>query len=406
MATASATPVFPDHVPEELRWDHSLGEFAHEGDDPFVAVSRLHDGPDIIFARDASHEIPAWILTRHELVQQAFVDYEHFSSEYGSGVDKMLGQDFRLIPIDYDPPEQVSFRRVINPFFTPKAVKSLEEPVRETCDRLIGKFEDKGGCEFIEDFAIPFPTYVFLSLVGLPIDEAPQFLAWESAMLRGKTPQERGGAAMAVMSYLKEFIQQQKKNPTTDLVGGIVSASVDGKPITDMQLLGIFYTFYVGGLDTVYSTIGWMMRHLALNPDLQEKLRDNPDLVPQVVDEFARAYSVVSTKRKVKKDVIFHGVQMRKGDTVLLPLFLAGRDPKAWKNPHEIDIERRPSALPFGSGPHLCVGRHLARRELRIAMQSFLDRFRNISIAPREGYAYHTSPVFGIDRLPLVWDRI
>lgn len=405
MATAATTFHFPNHVPLELRWDHSLGEFAHELDDPFLAVSRLHDGPDIFFARDASLERPAWVVTRHALQKEAFVDYEHFTSKGGSGLDQLLGNGLRLVPIDYDPPEQTAYRKIFNPFFTPREITAMEGPVRETCDRLIFSFEDRGGCEFIGDFAVPFPSYIFLSLVGMPIEEAAQFIEWEAGLLHGKTPEERMAAGLGVMHYLQGFIVEQRVKPTTELLKAIINSRVGDRPITDTEILGMLYTFYTGGLDTVYSTLSWIVRHLALDQDLQQHLRANLDLIPQTVDEFARAYSVVSTSRRVTKDIKFHGIDMREGDLVLLPLFLAGRDPQAWDNPHEIDLNRRPSALTFATGPHLCVGRHLAVRELRIALKSFLTRFENIHIPPGETYSYHTSPVYGIDRLPLAWTR-
>ncbi len=404
MATVSAAIEFPDHVPEGLRWAHSLKEFVNQGDDPFLAASRLHDGPDIIYARDASQGRPGWIVTRHALQQDVFVDFEHFSSKGGIGLSELLGVDWRQVPIDYDPPEQVDFRKIINPFFTPKAVNALEEPVRDTCDRLIAKFGDRGGCEFIKEFAIPFPSYIFLSLVGLPIGEAPQFLAWEEQLARGEKMEDRIAAGKAIMHYLEGFIEEQRENPATDLVRAVLTASVGDRPISAGEIMGMLYTFYLGGLDTVYSTLGWMMRYLATDEDLQRRLRSDPALIPQAVDELARAYSVTTSTRMVTADFTFHGVEMRKGDLVLLPLYLAGRDPKAWENPHEIDIGRNAGALTFASGPHLCVGRHLARRELRIALESFLTRFEGIRIKPGETYAYHADVSFGVDRLSLVWN--
>jgi len=146
------------------------------------------------------------------------------------------------------------------------------------------------------------------------------------------------------------------------------------------------------------------MRHLALNQGLQQRLRDNSGFLPDAIEEFGRAYSVVSTKRRVAKDMEFHGVKLRENDLVLLPLFLSGRDPQAWSNPHEIDLNRRPKALWFANGPHVCAGRFLARREIRIALEEFLMRFKTIRIPEGESYAFHTGPVFGVDRLPLVWD--
>ncbi len=406
MATVSDPSVFPDHVPQELRWDHSFAQFAHVGDDPFLAVSRLYDGPDIFFARDAIQQRPGWVITRNALQNEVFVDYEHFTSEGQTGLDKLLGVDLKLAPLEYDPPVHSDFRRVINPFFMPKAVNSMSGPVRETCDRLIAKFEDRGGCEFIEEFAVPFPSYVFLSLVGMPEEEAPQFLAWEHGMLRGETLEDRLEAHRGVLNYLQGFVREQRQKPSTELLDAVLKSEIDGHPITDNEVLGLLYTFYLGGLDTVYSTLGWMMRHLAMHQDLQCTLRDNPDILPHAVDEMGRAFSISTNTRMVAKDHVFHGVEMRRGDLVLLPLYLAGRDPEAWDNPNEIDLTRRPSALTFASGPHLCAGRHLARRELRIALESFLTRFKNIHIDPGKPYSFHTSSVYGIDELHLAWDRI
>jgi cytochrome P450 len=396
---------FPAHVLPELRWNHSMRSYAHELADPFLAVSRLHDGPDIFYARDMSQERPGWVLTRHAHQQEAFLDTARFSSQSASGLDKLLGSDFRLVPIDYDPPEQTAFRMIMNPFFTPAAVAAMEGPVRETCRRLIDGFANKGGCEFIGDFAAPFPSYIFLSLVGLPVDEAPKFLAWEAQLLRGETFQQRAEAGLAVFHYLHGFVQAQRARPSNALLTGIVNAQVAGRPVTDTEILGMLYTLYAGGLDTVYSTLGWILRHLARVQDLQRRLRENLALLEQAVEEFGRAYSVVSTLRRVAKDVVFHDVEMRAGDLVLLPLFLSGRDPKAWANPHEIDLTRRPRALTFANGPHVCLGRYLARREMRIALEEFLTRFDDINIPAGESYDFHTSPVFGVDRLPLEWRR-
>lgn len=395
--------VFPEHVPPHLRWDHSLRTYAQELDDPFLAVSRLHEGPDIFYARDMSQERPGWVVTRHALQQEAFLDTERFSSRGGSGLDKLLGSDFRLVPIDYDPPEQTAFRKIINPFFTPAAMAALEEPVRKTCKQLMEQFAGHGECEFVGSFAVPFPTYIFLALVGLPIDEAPKFLAWEAKLLRGETFQDRAEAGLAIFHYLQGFVDAQRRQPSNDLLAGIVNADVDGRPITDTEILMMLYTFYVGGLDTVYSTLGWILRHLARNQDLQRHLRENLDLLPDAVEEFGRAFSVVSTSRRVVKDIVFHGVELHAGDLVLMPLFLAGRDPQAWINPHEIDLTRRPKALTFANGPHVCVGRFLARREIRIALEEFLTGFESIHIPSGESYEFHTSPVFGVDRLPLAW---
>jgi cytochrome P450 len=400
---APARPDIPAHVPPELYWDRELQAFNEELDDPFLAASRLHEGPDIFYARDSGHGRPAWVLTRQALIQEAFVDYENFTSQDSSGINSMLGVAWRPVPLDYDPPQHTLYRQILNPFFTPKKINELEAAVRTASEALISKFADRGSCEFVEDYATPFPTYIFLTLMGLPAEEAPQFLAWERGMMRAADSAERIGAAQAVAVYLEQFVRRQRANPTTDLLAGILDSKVGDRPITDGEVLGALYTLYTGGLDTVYSSLGWIFRHLATHPELQARLREDPQLIPAAVDDLLRAFSVVSTRRRVAKDHVFHGVQMRAGDLVLLPLYLAARDPAAHDAPHEIRLGRTSGRLTFASGPHHCVGAHLARREVRVTLEAFLSRFADIRIPPGETYAYHAGVVFGVDRLPLAW---
>jgi cytochrome P450 len=154
----------------------------------------------------------------------------------------------------------------------------------------------------------------------------------------------------------------------------------------------------------VYSTLGWIMRHLAGDQALQQRLRDNPQDIPKAVEEFARAFGVAAPHRNVKEDFTFHGVFMKKDDVVLMPTYMASRDPRAYENPHVIEIDRKARHLTFATGPHACAGIHLAKRELRVVIEAFLSRFRNIRIPEGENYAYHTGGVLGVDRLPLEWD--
>ena len=404
MATQTTKSNIPDHVPPELVWDHSLDRFNMEMDDPFLAGSRLHDGPDIIWSTEASHGTPGWVITRHDLIEEAFIDYKHFSSQRGSNIDAVMGSAMRMLPTEVDPPEHHAYRRILTPYFTPKAVSALDDKVRETCDDLIAKFADKGGCEFIADFARIFPNSIFLSLMGMPVEMLPQFLEWEDMIMRGKDQATRHQGVAAIMGYVKGFVDEQKREPRSELIKAITTADINGRPMNDIELVGMCFLLYVAGLDTVYSTLGWVMRYLASDQALQQRLRDNPQDIPKAVDEFARAFGVPSSSRTVTEDFTFHGVEMHKGDVVLLPTYLASRDPRTYENPHVIDIDRKARNVSFATGPHACVGIHLAKREIRTVVEAFVSRFRNIRIPAGEGYEYHTGGVLGVDRLPLEWD--
>ena len=388
-------PRIPDHVPPELVWDNSYEQFLHRGDDPFEAAGGLHDGPDLIWATNATYGMPAWIPTRHELVKEAFSDYEHFSNARGSLVGAVMESDWMLLPVESDPPDHRYYRNVLNPFFTPVAINQREASVQAACDSLISK---------LAEFASILPNSIVISLLGMPQEMLQQFLQWEETAVHGENNEERFAAAHAIIDYLKSFIAEQKANPRSELLRGIIAGQFRDRSLNDAEILGICYLLFVAGLDTVFNTMGWIMRYLARDHELQNRLRTNPHEIPAAVEEFTRAYGVSAPSRTVAKDCEFHGVTLRKGDDMIVPTVLAGRDPRAFPDPHKIDIDRKPRHVTFGFGPHVCLGVHLAKREMKIVIESFLQRMENIRIPDNADIQYHTASTIGLDNLPLVWD--
>jgi len=296
---------------------------------------------------------------------------------------------------------------VLEPFFSPASINDLDGGVRRACDELIETFADKQGCEFAGEFAEKFPSHVFLDLMGMPREKLGDFLVWERGMLRPDGPEQAVEAMSAIADYLETFIAEQRQNPGSALIKGIVNARFNNeRPLNDTEILSIVYILYIGGLDTVFSTLGWIVWHLAQDPALQDRLRDNPEEIARAVEELLRAFSTASSQRRVKHDVIFHGVQMRAGDIVQISLPLAARDPQAYDDPHKVNIDRPVRHIAFGTGAHTCLGLRLAKREIRVVIEAFLARFRNIRIAEGQTHQFHTGNVFGIDHLPLEWDRI
>lgn len=399
------TSAVPSYVPSELVWDRKFEEFLAELDDPFVAAARLHAGPDIVWCPDASFGRPTWIVTRHSPMQQAFIDYRNFSSEGGIDLPGLLGADWELIPIAIDPPRHLDYRLILGPFFTAEAVTRLDGEVRSVCDGMLDQIALQGNCEFIGEFANAFPARIFLALVGLPQEMAPRFLEWEHAVVRGSDNALRVEAGQAVAAYLEEFRLSQRQHPSTDLLRGLFDAEIHGRALSESELSGILMTMFLGGLDSVASALGWIVWHLARELPLQRQLRARPALLERAVDELLRAYAVVTNHRTVKQDVTFHGVDMRKGDHVLLPTFLAARDPRAHENPHAIDLERESRGLTFGGGRHTCLGMHLARREIRVALERLLARCEDFRIVAGDTHSFHVRGNLGIDRLPLAWNQ-
>ncbi|MCW1431626.1 cytochrome P450 [Novosphingobium sp. JCM 18896] len=401
----TATTEVPPHVPKDRVWDHNLAAFLQGGDDPFVTAGRLHDGPGAIWVPTAAHGGPAWVLTQHALIEKGFADWEMFSSKRGANA-AVMDSSWLLLPVEADRPEHRHYRNVLNPLFTPAAMKNRNSAVQDLCDQLIDSFVDRGSCEFVSEFAAILPNAIVISLLGLPAEALPQFLAWEEEIIHGATPESSFAAGQAIIDYLKQHIASEQARPqaSTDVMQAILTGRFADRALNEAEILGIVYLLFVAGLDTVTSTLGWIMRYLAIDQKLQTRLRENPHDIPAAIEEFSRAYGVSAPSRTVARDVEFDGVTMKAGDPVLLPTMLAGRDPRVWDNPHVIDIDRRPRHVTFGTGPHVCLGVHLAKREMRIMLEAFLGRMRNIRLPEGGRYEYHTTNTIGIDVLDLEWD--
>jgi cytochrome P450 len=393
----------PPHVPKELVWHNSIESFARELDDPFLSVSRLHDDPrDIVFATLGRH--PGWVPTRFKIIEEVFAKHEIFSSAYHSEMEELLGVQWRLNPIEIDPPAHRSYRQILQPHFQPTAINALTPRIHEICRELIASFEDRGHCEFVGEFASLLPAYMFLALMGMPRENVNELLAWEKAYLQGETRSERMLAARRILALQEAFIAERRAEPREDLTSAIVAAQIDGRPIRHDEYMGMCYVLYLAGLDTVMSSLGWIMRTLVCNAELQGHLRACPADIPAAIEELLRAHGITATRRMVAKDCLFHGVEMKQGDIILAPTYLAGRDPREFPDPHRIDLARKSRHLSFATGVHNCLGVHLARRELRIVVEEFLARFGNLRVPDGEFVTFHTTGVWGVDRLPLTWD--
>lgn len=402
---AGTSGAIPDHVPADLVWDDDIDRFAAELDDPFHAVSRLHSGPELVWARGASRGFPAWLPTRYRLIEEVFMDAELFMSGDSNDAAQLLGVDWRLNPLEIDPPAHRAYRQILQPYFLPSAINRMEPMVRQIATDLIAGFEERGECEFIAEFAELFPSYIFLELMGLPRAMLPQFLEWENAFMRAPDLADRIGAARAIKEYLETYLHERRGDPRDDLVTAILTAEVDGRPLNDGEIMGMAMVLYLGGLDTVMSSLGWYFRHLASDLDLQARLRADPSLIPGAVDDLLRAYGVTGTRRTVTRDTEFHGVALKKGDWIMVPTYLASRDPEQYDDPHEIDPHRKARHLTLATGVHNCLGIHLAKREIKVVLEEWLTRFANIRIPSGESAQWHTHGVWGVNRLPLAWDR-
>jgi cytochrome P450 len=259
------------------------------------------------------------------------------------------------------------------------------------------------------DFATRFPTTIFLEMMGLPVEELDQFLSWEHDILHagGSDDEKRQlqlNAMMAVFGRFSAVIAERREDPRDDIISKALNYEIDGQPVTDQDLLSFCLLMFMAGLDTVSVTLGWMWLHLARNGDDRQKIIAEPAAIPTAVEEFVRAYAIVIPARKVMQDIEIQGCPMKAGDMVNIPLAAATRDDAASPNATTVDITRKPNNhIGFGAGPHRCLGSHLARQELRIAMEEWHRRIPNYRVAP-DAKLMESGSQLGLESLPLVWD--
>ena len=401
----SELPV-PDHVdPNLVRRDFPFIYGSITEQDPFNdLVMQTHEEPDIFYA---PHAYPggtaAWVPRRMALVREVFMDTEHFTNSDFGPYSKLVGGNWINSPAELDPPAHGPFRQMINPAFTPKAMAALEDKIRSYAIGYIDAFASRGSCEFMSQFAFEFPIKVFLELMGLPQDRVGEFMAWEWDLIHNFDMAKMADSTRKVIEYLDGEIEARRINPRNDLISFALQGRIDDRPLTDDELRGLSFNLFIGGLDTVSTNMGLQFWHLATHGEDQAFLRANPQEIPRAIDELMRAYGAVTTFRTCKKETTIAGARIVPGDKVALSTSLAGRDPAEFDDPNEVRFDRRPRHIGFGFGIHTCMGMHLARRELRIAIEEFLARIPEFRIAEGHKMRFHLGMIQPVE-LPLVWN--
>lgn len=347
-----------------------------------------------------------WELVNHEGILHVLQDPHTFSSSVVTALDP--NPQYRWIPEMLDGDEHRQWRRQLGPLFAPNAIARLDDTVRTRSIEYIDAVIDKGECDFIAEFAAQVPTTIFLELMGLPSDELDQFLLWVNAILHSPPDaagrEDAANAMGAVMGRFASVIEQRRSDPRDDIVSRAMNYEIDGAPVSDADLLSFCLLMFMAGLDTVTATLGWIFWHLAQNPADRQQLIDVPDAIPTAVEEFLRVYAIVTSARRVTTDTTVQGCPMKAGDMVNLPLCAATRDSAAFADATVVDISRKPNNhIAFGAGPHRCLGSHLARRELRIAMEEWHKRIPHYRIAS-DVALHETGGQIGLQSLPLRWE--
>jgi cytochrome P450 len=330
---------------------------------------------------------------------------------FSSGFDAVqIGQVRPLIPLQIDPPDHHAYRKLLDPLFSPRRVAALEPRVRELARGLVDAVVDDGGCNFNAAFAEPFPSTVFLELLGLPLSRAREFIAYKDGIIRppARTAEERQAmvteTGRQIYAVLEEVIDARTREPRDDFISGFLTAEVDGRRLTREDVIDICYLFFLAGLDTVAASLDCMLAFLACHADHRHQIVDDPGLIPNAVEEMLRWETPVpGVVRLTTQDTEMSGCPIAAGSHVVMLLASANTDERAWERADEVDFTREVvKHLAFGGGVHRCLGSHLARLELRVALEEWHTRIPDYGLAP--GTVLEYSPgLRQIEHLPLVW---
>jgi cytochrome P450 len=413
-ASLSSLAPRPDHVPDAAVYDFDMYLDPGLLKDPHERVRQmLAEAPPLFWTpRNGGH----WVAIGHDACYEVARDWERFSSEFMSrerleALLAMLPPDYphipRARPISLDPPDHGKYRAALASTFGPKSVKALTGDIRDLAGQLIDAVADKGACDFIGAVAEPLPVLVFLKMMGLPSDRLAEFRELVRKFLApGLTdPMESASRMRSIADAIGEAIRARRDDPKDDLISHLWKTEIDGEPMSLEIMEDFGVLLFLAGLDTVINAIGHAVRHMATHPDLQARLRADPSLIPEAVEEMLRRYSFVTLVRRVTADTEFHGWRLKAEDKVMFATAGAGLDPARWSAPEVFDLAREDKThIAFGVGPHRCAGSHLARLELQLLYAELLQRLPEFRLDPDRPVVYRAGNVLAVESLPIRWD--
>jgi cytochrome P450 len=348
------------------------------------------------------------VLSRLADIETALKRTDVFSSNMDA-VD--LGNLRPLIPLQIDPPEHAKYRRILDPLFTPREMARREPGITALVNEMIDRFADRGECDFHAEFAVPLPCTVFLQLLGLPLEDLESFLAWKDGVIRPEginDPKEHSEAAAPAAKQIYEYfdraIDDHIDSPRDDVLSALITADLEGRSLTREELLDICFLFLIAGLDTVTDSLDCFFVYLARHADQRRLLVEQPDILSSAIEEMLRWETPVpGVARVAVQDVEVAGCPIGKGERVSPLLGAANTDPAEFPDPDIVDFRRNPNRhRAFGGGPHRCLGSHLARIELRVALREFHRRIPDYEIPPGVTLTY-TRGLRSVEALPLTF---
>jgi cytochrome P450 len=332
--------------------------------------------------------IPVWLVTRYDDVNAALNDRrlvrsrKHANSDYKSELLPEVVRDGNLHMEDGE--IHTRLRRFMSFAFTPKRIEALRPRMDEVTDELLEKFAEAGGGDLMSAFAEPMPIALIVEILGIPGDMGGDFHKWSDMIMCGVL-EDAQTAGRALITYTHELIARKRAEPGDDLLSHWVHGTDDqGNCLTDQQIVGMSFFLLLGGYITTFGSFGTAMLGLLTHPERAEQLRAHPELMPTAVEEFLRwdGSAQNAIRRFAIEEMELAGTRIGRGDTVILSLASANRDPRRFPEPDTLRFDREDCAhLTFGRGTHNCPGKELARIELQVMITKLLAKFPNLALA-------------------------
>jgi cytochrome P450 len=307
-----------------------------------------------------------------------------------------------------DEPDHTRERRLMLPFFSPRAVEKYREHTQELCRRLIREFIEEGSADIAEQYARQIPPRIIAAILGIEPEMADEFTTWvQGALELGLQDEEIREHYLAIIqNFFVEQIELRQTNPGDDLISFLLAAELDGEPVPMPVIRGNVQLMLIAGIDTTWSSIGSALLHLATHPEDRRRLVEEPELIPTAIEEFLRAYSPVTMARVAKHDTMLGDREVKAGERVILTFPAANRDPAMFENPEEVIIDREHNRhIAFGSGIHRCAGSNLARMEMQVAIEEFLKMIPEFEIADADAVTWAGGQVRGPRNIPVTFPR-
>lgn len=349
---------------------------------------------------------PLFTVSSYDAVQEVLRDAIRFSSK---GYVEVMGAVMGHTILMMDEPEHHTYRSLIQQAFSRKAMEVWEtQLVAPIVDECIDTFAGEGRGELVSQLFFPFPVNVIAGLLGLPREDLPQFHRWTVELISVSIDMAKAlGASKSLEDYLLSFVHERRERPGRDLISVLAQAEHDGQRLTDAEIIAFCRLLLPAGAETTYRSSSNLFFGLLTHPDQLDALREDRSLLPQAIEEGLRwEPPLLTIMRTATCDTQVAGVDVPEGAMLVVNLGAANHDEERWSQAEDFDIFREQSAhIAFASGPHMCLGMHLARMETKVAIGRLLDRLPGVRLDPEADAPYITGMTFRAPpALPVVFD--